>query len=120
MVVWHSGWAVAERREAEFISDYLAVFPKEAPALSAGAAGAGVAVYREACAVCHDNGAMGAPSIGDRAHWQAAATDRARLYERAIAGYAGPKGVMPAKGGRQDLSDAAVKAAVDHLIEGAR
>jgi|688.fasta_scaffold22909_6 cytochrome c5 len=120
MVVWHSGWAVAERREAEFISDYLAVFPKEGPALSAGAAGAGLAVYREACAVCHDNGAMGAPSIGDRAHWQAAAADRARLYERAIGGYAGPKGVMPAKGGRLDLSDADVKAAVDHLIEGNR
>jgi cytochrome c5 len=28
--------------------------------------------------------------------------------------------VMPAKGGRLDLSDADVKAAVDHLIEGNR
>lgn len=120
MVVWHSGWAVDERKEADFIGDYLAVFPKDAPAAAGAAAADGLATYREACAVCHDNGAMGAPSIGDRAHWQAAATDRARLYERAIAGYAGPKGVMPAKGGRQDLSDAAVKAAVDHLIEGAR
>jgi cytochrome c5/ketosteroid isomerase-like protein len=120
MVVWHSGWAVDERKEADFISDYLAVFPKDAPAAAGVAAVDGLATYREACAVCHDNGAMGAPSIGDRAHWQAAAAERARLYERAIAGYAGPKGVMPAKGGRQDLSDAAVKAAVDHLIGGAR
>ena len=32
----------------------------------------------------------------------------------------GPKGYMPPKGGRVDLSDAEISAAVDYLVEQAR
>jgi cytochrome c5 len=38
------------------------------------------------------------------------------LYKHAIEGYQGAKGVMPARGGRTDLTDDLVKQAVDHLI----
>ncbi len=115
MVNWHSGWAAQDRKEADFITDYLARFPAEA-ASTTGVAANGEQVYREACAFCHDNGAMGAPLRSDRKYWKNAAANMARLYERALAGYAGERGVMPAKGGRVDLPDAAVRAAVDHLI----
>ena len=39
------------------------------------------------------------------------------LYEHALKGYQGSSGVMPAKGGRADLSDDLVKAAVDHMVD---
>ena len=38
------------------------------------------------------------------------------MYENAIKGFQGAKGVMPAKGGRADLKDADVKAAVDYMV----
>jgi cytochrome c5 len=59
---------------------------------------------------------MGAPLRSDRAYWITAGADRARLYERSINGYSGTRGVMPAKGGRIDLSDEAVRSAVDRLL----
>jgi len=115
MVAWHSGWAVEDRKEADFITDYLARFPAAAPAAGAATAD-GEQIYREACAFCHDSGAMGAPLRSDRAYWITAGADRARLYERSINGYSGTRGVMPAKGGRIDLSDEAVRSAVDRLL----
>jgi len=36
--------------------------------------------------------------------------------QHAIHGFKGEKGFMPAKGGRTDLSDDAVKAAVDYMV----
>ena len=38
------------------------------------------------------------------------------LHEHAIKGFKGKTGFMPAKGGRADLSDDAVKAAVDYMV----
>jgi cytochrome c5 len=38
------------------------------------------------------------------------------LYEHALQGLQGSSGVMPAKGGRADLPDDLVKAAVDQMI----
>ena len=42
------------------------------------------------------------------------------LHRHAVEGYKGPAGVMPAKGGRMDLSDDAVIAAVDYMVAGSR
>jgi cytochrome c len=42
------------------------------------------------------------------------------LEQHAIAGYQGSAGFMPAKGGRMDLSDDAVKAAVGHMVSQSR
>ena len=40
-----------------------------------------------------------------------------KLYANAINGYVGNAGVMPAKGGRPDLSDTEVKNAVDYMTK---
>ncbi len=73
--------------------------------------------YQASCFACHGTGVAGAPKTGDKAAWKARiAQGKAKLYERAIKGYKGKTGFMPAKGG-STLSDAAVKAAVDHMVK---
>lgn len=95
---------------------------KEAGAQPAGGAAAGAEVsgkdvYSSACFACHGTGAAGAPKLGDKAAWgPRIAQGSDTLYKHAINGFTGGSGVMPAKGGRADLSDAAVKAAVDHMV----
>lgn len=42
------------------------------------------------------------------------------LYQHAIAGYTGTKGVMPPKGGNAALADADVRSAVDYMVSQAR
>ena len=76
----------------------------------------GEEVYNGACVVCHGAGIAGAPKVGDAAAWSARIAQGAdTLYANAINGYQGSAGVMPAKGGRVDLSDEAVRAAVDYM-----
>lgn len=78
----------------------------------------GEEVYNSACAVCHGAGIAGAPKVGDATVWTARiAQGDDKLYANAINGYQGSAGVMPAKGGRADLTDEAVRAAVDYMIE---
>ena len=78
----------------------------------------GKEVYDSVCFACHNIGLAGAPKLGDAAAW----TDRIAqgndvLYDHAINGYVGPSGsMMPAKGGRADLSDEDTKAAVDYMV----
>ena len=38
------------------------------------------------------------------------------LYDHALHGFTGSAGMMPAKGGRVDVSDELVKQAVDHMV----
>lgn len=74
-------------------------------------------VYEGACKACHGLGIAGAPKSGDPAAWAPRiAKGKNTLYEHAIKGFTGPAGIMPAKGGRTDVSDDLVKAAVDHMI----
>jgi len=42
------------------------------------------------------------------------------LYQHALQGFQGTAGVMPPKGGRVDLADDLIKAAVDHMIDMAK
>lgn len=77
----------------------------------------GAGTYNSACAACHATGAAGAPKMGDKAAWGPRIKQgNATLYTHAIKGFQGKKGFMPAKGGQAQLSDAAVKAAVDHMV----
>ena len=104
--------------------------PAEPPAAGAGPAGDGAApaqptdgktVYETACVACHGAGIAGAPKFGDKAAWASRiAQGEATLHEHAIQGYQGSAGFMPAKGGRVDLSDEAVKAAVDYMTAESR
>ncbi len=77
----------------------------------------GPGVYEQVCGACHLNGIGGAPNSSDRAAWAPRiAQGKEILYKHAIEGYDGKQGVMPAKGGRVDLSDELVKAAVDYMV----
>lgn len=79
---------------------------------------AGKAVYDQACFACHATGAANAPKLGDKADWAPRiAQGMDVLNEHAIKGYQGAKGMMPAKGGRSDLSDDAVKNATAYMVE---
>ena len=77
----------------------------------------GKSVFNKTCAMCHASGAAGAPITGDKADWgPRIAQGIDVLYTRAIEGYTGAKGVMPARGGSTTLSDDEVKAAVDYMV----
>lgn len=88
-----------------------------------GAGGAAVAAvidgegtYNTACLACHSSGAAGAPIVGDVASWAPRiAKGMDVLYSSGVDGLPGTG--MLAKGGRADLSDEAVMAAVDFMIE---
>ena len=77
----------------------------------------GAGVYDTVCAACHLNGIGGAPKSSDKAAWATRiAQGNATLYKHAIEGFQGKNGYMPPKGGRVDLTDELVKAAVDHMV----
>ena len=85
--------------------------------VAASASADGQQTYQQACFACHGTGAAGAPKLGDKADWAPRIKQgNATLYEHAIKGYKGAKGFMPAKGGRADLADDVVKAAVDYMV----
>ena len=74
----------------------------------------GEEIYNNACAACHSSGAMNAPKYGVKKDWATRSdTSLSQFYISAING----KGIMPAKGGRSDLSDAEVKSAVDYIFK---
>ena len=116
--------AIAERIRP--IGRVVLMGDAEAAAVAAAAAPTPVAtvmsgpqVYNMACIVCHaPPGVGGAPPIGDAAAWQPRIAQGAdTLHMHALLGYQGEKGFMPAKGGRVDLSDAEIIAAVDYMVE---
>ncbi len=81
------------------------------------AALSGPQVYNSACLACHGAGIAGAPILGDVDAWAARIEQGSDvLYDHAINGYSGELGYMPAKGGRADLSDEEVAAAVDYMV----
>jgi cytochrome c5 len=94
----------------------------------AAAAGAGPALpksgdetFQQVCSACHGAGIAGAPKAGDKAAWgPRVAKGKEVLYDHALKGFQGSSGVMPAKGGRADISDDLVKAAVDHMVDMAK
>ena len=70
---------------------------------------------------CHGAGVAGAPKLGDKADWgPRIAQGNDTLYQHAIQGFQGKKGVMPPKGGNTALPDDQVKAAVDYMVSQAK
>ena len=122
IAMWHSGWSAGDRRDVQFIDSYLATYPpdagpggKESPALL------GARTYEEACRSCHHGpGAFGAPGLDNVAFWRGRASSVDRLYLNSLNGLVSSGAVMPAKGGRPDLSDEAVRAAVDFMLAESR
>lgn len=98
----------------------IPVAPASAAAVSTAVLG-GEEVYNMACVACHGAGIAGAPKFGDKAAW---ASHLAKgidvLHQSALNGIQGTAGVMPAKGGRVDLSDQSVINAVDYMVGAVR
>lgn len=89
-----------------------------APAEPVATVLSGPQVYNEACLMCHGSGIGGAPTLENTDSWvPRIAQGKDTLYQHALEGYTGQSGFMPPKGARMDLSDDAVKAAVDYMAE---
>jgi cytochrome c5 len=75
----------------------------------------GEAIYNQACVACHASGVGGAPVVGDVDSWSPRiAKGIEALHNSGINGIAGT--AMMAKGGRADLSDQQIMAAVDYMV----
>ncbi len=73
----------------------------------------GEETYNAVCSVCHAQGVAGAPITGDKDAWAPRlAKGWDTLVEHSIKGF----NAMPAKGGRADLPDEQIAAAVGYLI----
>lgn len=70
--------------------------------------------YEIACASCHDTGEGGAPITGQAADW----SERSDLWVAVLSDHAS-KGYldMPGKGGRADLSEESVDAALEYMLQ---
>jgi len=78
----------------------------------------GPQVYNAACLACHGAGIGGAPKTGDVGAWAPRiAQGEDTLTDHVINGYQGEAGYMPAKGGRVDLSDDEILAAMYYMLE---
>ena len=86
---------------------------KAVVAVASGKPRDGATVYGAVCMACHASGVANAPKAGDKAAWSPRiAQGAATLLKNATNG----KGAMPPRGGAADLSDAELKAAVEHLV----
>jgi cytochrome c5 len=142
-------WAEEEREQSASLEERIApvgtvALPGETPEAAPGAAPAatpppadgqvaatgegaaaapasGEETYNGTCFACHAVGVAGAPKLGDKADWEPRiAQGMDTLVQHAVQGYQGSKGVMPPKGGRADLSDEAVAAAVQYMVDQAK
>ena len=109
----------------ERIKPVAQVYVGEAPVVEAAAAvpataietAGGEQVVTQVCALCHSTGMMSSPKLGSADDWAPRIEKGIDvLYDSAINGL----NMMPARGGRPDLSDDDVKAAVDHMLATAK
>ncbi len=89
-----------------------------APAATAAAGPVdGKAIYDQACFACHGTGAAGAPKLGDSGAWSARIDQGMdTLNDHALNGFKG----MPPRGGRADLDDQSVIAAVKYMVDNSK
>ncbi|WP_395374322.1 c-type cytochrome [Marinicella sp. W31] len=77
----------------------------------------GQMIYDNVCMACHTTGAGGAPKL-EAAAWENRMDQGLEaMVVHAIEGYQGEAGIMPAKGGRSDLSDEQVQVAVEYMLD---
>ena len=81
----------------------------------------GESVYQTTCVICHSAGIAGSPVVGDVDNWAGRIEQGFEtLVKHALEGYTGSTGLMPAKGGNPALSDDAVTAAVQFMVDQSR
>ena len=73
----------------------------------------GEMIYTSVCAACHATGVAGAPKPGSAEMAQRAEKGSDAVIQTAIDGL----NAMPARGGRPDLTDEQVKAAVEFMLQ---
>jgi cytochrome c5 len=70
-------------------------------------------IYKKNCKVCHAQGINGAPIIGNNKMWgKRVVQGRETLISHASQGY----GLMPAKGGNENISDMDIGQVVDFML----
>lgn len=109
---------VAAGPSPEVLAALAAAKTPAAPAAGVvkAAAGAGEALYKQACVACHAAGVAGSPKFGDKEAWAPRIkTGLDMLTASAIKG----KGAMPPKGGSA-ASDTDIRAAVEYMVSAAK
>lgn len=76
----------------------------------------GQQIYADACQACHMAGAAGAPQLVADQWGERLDQGMETLVDHAINGI----GVMPAKGGRTDLTDEQIRASVEYMVSQVR
>ena len=105
---------------ADVVAALAAAKAPAAGAVPAGivktSAGAGEALYKQACVACHAAGVAGSPKFGDKEAWAPRIkTGLDMLTVSVIKG----KGAMPPKGGSA-ASDTDIRAAVEYMVSAAK
>lgn len=77
----------------------------------------GEKLYKQACAACHIAGVAGAPKFADKTAW---APRIATGMDAMVAAVIKGKGIMPAKGGAANASDADLRAATQYMVDAAK
>ena len=77
----------------------------------------GQMIYDNVCMACHTTGAGGAPKLEATAWEGRLDKGMDMLVSNAVVGYQGEAGIMPAKGGRTDLTDEQVQVAVEYMLD---
>ncbi|TDR20863.1 c-type cytochrome [Marinicella litoralis] len=77
----------------------------------------GEMIYNNVCSACHTTGAGGAPKLIATEWDDRIAQGEETLLLHAIEGYMGENGLMPAKGGRMDLTDEQVQVTVLYMTD---
>jgi cytochrome c5 len=103
---------------AERIKPVAQTYIGEAPVVVAAvveeeSVGGGQQIVTQVCSMCHSSGMMNSPKLGSKADWAPRIEKGIEtLYSNAINGI----NMMPARGGRPDLTDDDIKAAVDYMV----
>lgn len=116
----HNSLMQLSQNDLNAIAIYLKSVHSTEPRLPEGVAGStglavGYKVYKNDCAMCHNQGVAGAPMLYDTANWlNRLKQGRTLLYQHAINGLNN----MPAKGGCVTCTDDDIKAAVNYILAG--
>ncbi len=101
---------------ATYLKSVVSRQPRDIPKITAGQSTLkrGQQVYANVCILCHLNGEVSAPRIGDQANWlmRIQQSGRSALYRHAVNGF----NKMPPKGACVTCKDSDIKAAVDYLL----
>jgi cytochrome c5 len=110
--------SMTEEDVAERIKPVAQTYIGEAPVVVAAvveeeSVGGGQQIVTQVCSMCHSSGMMNSPKLGSKADWAPRIEKGIEtLYSNAINGI----NMMPARGGRPDLTDDDIKAAVDYMV----